>query len=455
MNKKSILFIILILSGLNVVYGQETLTMDKCVELALSNSEMVRIAEMNLLAAQGMKQDAFGGFLPKLNVSASYTRLSEVPALSMAAPTYTPVMVTDLITGLPVNGMIITGSEDFEYKMGEQDNYSAKLTLTQPLFTWGKIYQGYKISQFSYQLAEENYRKTKNELIFNVKKSFYSVLLMREFVNIAQNAVKLMERHYEVIQAFYNEGKVSSVDVSRVKVQMVNSKTRLIRAESGLKLAKKALLNIINYPEAQDWEISGELLFSGDRDILPLEDYINSAIESRPEMKQTKIQQNIGKSLVKITRAENRPNIAFIGNYEYSRPFYFDDEWGDSWNVTCALTYPFFNGFSDRGKRKQAKAKLEQIKSGGNLLREGIKLEVEKAYLDKKDAMERIEAQKENVRTAKENLEAIQKRYERGLVSDLDLRETRLALNQAEVEYSQALFDYNVALAELEKAIGK
>ena len=64
MNKRSILLIILILSGLNVVYGQELLTLDKCVDLALSNSEMVRIAEMNLLSAQGMKQEMYGNFLP-------------------------------------------------------------------------------------------------------------------------------------------------------------------------------------------------------------------------------------------------------------------------------------------------------------------------------------------------------------------------------------------------------
>jgi len=88
-------------------------------------------------------------------------------------------------------------------------------------------------------------------------------------------------------------------------------------------------------------------------------------------------------------------------------------------------------------------------------LKKGINLEIENIYLDLKEAEKRIYAQKENVSLAKKNLEIIQKRYERGLVSDLDLRETQLALTQAETEYSQALFDYNVALAKLQKAVGK
>jgi outer membrane protein TolC len=119
------------------------------------------------------------------------------------------------------------------------------------------------------------------------------------------------------------------------------------------------------------------------------------------------------------------------------------------------LNFPLFNGFSASAKVKRIKAKINQTRFAANQLKNAVRLAVESAMLAMEEAEERLSAQKENVETAKKNLEVIQKRYEDGLVSDLDLRQTRLALSQAETEYYQALFDWNIAKAILEKNIGK
>jgi len=416
-----LLFPILNFSSL---YAQEVLTLQKCIDMALKNNHLIRITKKKLVEAQGKKQEAFGRFLPSLTASASYTNLSEVPSLG------------------PI-------------KMGEENNYAGGFSMTQPLFTWGKIRLGYKLTSLNYNLTEAGYNQVESEIIFSVKKSFYSVLLVKKFLEIAEEAVEVMEDHYRVIQGFYKEGKVSSVDVDRVKVLLVNAKTRKIKAANGLKLATKALYNLINIEADNGREIEGGLNFDSDKNEINLKNSVKQALGKRPEIKQLVFQRKMAECSLKLARAENRPNLALVGNYKYEKPFSFINEWDKSWNAGCYLTFPLFNGFSNWGRINQAKAQVSQLEIAQDQLNKGINLEVESIYLNLNEAEERIHAQKENVSVAKKNLEIIRKRYERGLVSDLDLRETQLALTRAETEYSQALFDYNIALAQLQKAVGK
>ncbi len=451
--RKSILILfasilLLAISNLSSLYSQEVLTLQKCIDLALKNNHLIRITKKKLVEAQGKRQEAFGRFLPSLTASASYTKISEAPTLDMT----TMLLQPEGGTGSLVR---FYGYDTFQYKMGEENNYSASLSLSQPIFTWGKIRLGYKMTSLNYNLTEAKYNQVESEIIFSVKKSFYSVLLVKKFLEIAEEAVEVMEDHYRVTQGFYREGKVSSVDVDRVKVLLVNAETRKIKAANELKLATKALYNLINVSNDNDWKIEGELNFDSDKTEMNLKNSVKQALKNRPEIKQVVIQRKMAESSLKLARVETRPDLAVVGNYEYKKPFYFENEWDKSWNAGCYLTFPLFNGFSNRGRIKQAKAQLSQVKIAYDQLKKGINLEIEKIYLDLKEAEERIHAQNENVSVAKKNLEIIRKRYERGLVSDLDLRETQLALTQAETEYSQALFDYNVALAQLQKAVGK
>lgn len=431
---------------IGVAFGEEILTLEKSINLALANNELIKIAQKKLVVAKGGKQEAFGHFLPQLTASASFTRLSEVPALGMET------MLLEPEGGV---GSLVRfyGYETFSYKMGEEENYLTKLTLTQPLFTWGKIYQGYRQARLNYKLAEESYCQIRSELILDVRKSFYSILLAKEFVAIAQEAMDVVEHHLKVTKALYREGKVSGYDVSRVKVQLVNAQTKLIKAKNGLRLARKALLNLINYPPAKDWEIPGELKFKPEE--IDLDDSLRKALSQRSELKQTAIQEKIGESLIKLAKAQNRPSVTLVGNYEYKKPFYFENRWDDSWNVTATLTFPFFTGFSNWGKIKQAKAELGQLRARKRFLEEGIKMEVEKAFLDLEEARERIEAQEANVETARDNLKIAEERHRQGLMSEIELRDAQLSLTQAETDYFQALYDYNVAGAFLNRAIGK
>lgn len=413
-----------------VAFAEEILTLERCIDMAVANNQDLKIAEKRILEAKGRKQETFGNFLPALGASGSYTRLKESPRMS-----------------------VLFGGMEQTFELGPDYEYSTQLTLTQPLFTWWKIYHRDEQARLNYTLVNEEYRQVKNGLVFEVKRAFYSLLLARQFLVIAEEAVDVTDSHYKTTRALYKEGRVSDYDVSRAKVQLVNNQTRLIKARNNLKLAREELSFLLNTKLEEDWKVKGD--FPREKREANLQDALGKALGERSEIRQLMVQEKTAKVSIKLARAENRPNLDFLANYQYTNPFYNREEWGGTWNVILGLSFPLFSGLSDLGRIKQAKAGLEQVKILRNQVEQRIKLEVRRAIFDMQEAGERIEAQEENVKLARKNLGIAEERYRLGLMSEIELRDAELSLTQADTDYFQALYDYNVAGTFLDKAIGK
>ena len=415
---------------IGVAFGGEILSLEKCINLALAKNQDLKIAQEKIVESQGRKKEAFGNFLPHLSASGSYTRLEESPRMT-----------------------VLFGGLEQTLVLGPENLYATQLTLRQPLFAWGRIYHWDRQAGLNYRLVNEEYRQVKNGLVFGVKRAFYNTLLARQFVTIAKEAVDVANSHYETTRALYKEGRVSDYDVSRAKVQLVNNQTRLIKAKNSLKLAREELSLLLNTELEEPWDVEGELFFEK-RDV-DLQDAINKALAERSEIKQLMIREDIVEISIKLARAENRPSVDLLVNYQYTNPFYNREEWGGIWNAILSLNFPLFSGFSDWGRIKQAKAGLEQVKILNSQVKERIKLEVRKAIFDMEEAKERIEAQSENVKLARENLRIAEERHRQGLMSQIELRDAQLSLTQAETDYFQSLYDYDVASASLDRALGK
>ena len=423
-----VVFALQVLFG--IAFAEEILTLERCIDLATANNQDLKIAQKRILESKGRKQETFGNFLPMLSASGSYTRLKESPRMS-----------------------VLFGGMEQTFELGPDYSYSTQLTLRQPLFAWWKIYHKDEQARLNYRRVDEEYKEVKNSLIFDVKRAFYNLLLARQFVIIAEEAVDVTDSHYKTTRALYKEGRVSDYDVSRAKVQLVNNQTRLIKTRNNLKLAREELSLLLNTKLEEDWKVEGD--FPREKREVSLQDALDKALRERSEIRQLMIQERVGKVSIKLARAENRPNLDFLANYQYTNPFYNREEWGETWNVILSLNFPLFSGLSDLGRVNQAKAGLEQVKILRNQVEERIKLEVRKAIFDMEEARERIEAQEENVELARKNLGIAEERYRQGLMSEIELRDAQLSLTQADTDYFQALYDYNVAGAFLDRAIGK
>ncbi|OGS43085.1 MAG: hypothetical protein A2539_09355 [Elusimicrobia bacterium RIFOXYD2_FULL_34_15] len=421
------------IEGLLVTYlYSETLNLEQCLGIALKENPQMKIAEQNRISAKAKRAEAFSGYLPNVSGSFSYLKKNEVE-------------------GLDALGSLTSVSPSFRLSFADEI-YDSKLSLTQPIFMWGKIYQSNRQAKLNYKYYEEDYIKTRRNIVYSVKNAFYNFILAKQMVSIAKEASDVNEYHLKSVERFYQEGKASSYDVSRAKVLVANSKTNFIRSNNGLELSRETLINVLNIKN-KDIEFTGELEYVPEEK--DLEDLIMKAMENRSEIKQILLQEDISKSLVKLASTGNKPNILLTGTAEWQNTAFETTDWYNTWMALAVLNIPIFDGFSTYNRTKQAKANLNQIIANKELLEEGVKFEVRAAYLNFKQAKDSIEANKENVKAAKENLTTAQKRFNLGLMSDLEVRDAQLDLTQAETNYVQALYDYNIAIASLDKAVGK
>ena len=435
------------------------LTLSEAIDMAVEHNEGILASTSRIDEAGAGVTIARSGFLPKISLQGSYTRLAELPEIQLAAPAYEmfslPVYdpTTGDVIGLTDTIPVLVGSEVMGFKMGEEENYLGRVSLEQPLFTWGKLKNGYQISKLSLDAAKEDYRTDKNALVFDVTRSFYNILVVKEFIKVTEDAYRQIERHLKVVKNRYDEGLASKFDLLRAQVQLANMEPRVLKAKNGLRIAETMFKTILNLPQDTIVELKGELKYE------PFETELNEAINgaqiNRSEIKSLFLKEQMASKALEIAKKANSPNLFFMANYDYKKPLYFNNEWGKDWSFTVALQWPIFAGFGNFGEIQKASAQLSQAKHGLNLLKQIIETEVRAAYLQLEEAKESLESQKENVAQAEEALRIVEERYKTGLATSLEVMDTQLALTEAKTNQLQALSDYLISKASLKKAIGK
>jgi len=402
------------------------LNLDQCLQTAYQNNKNLMQLEEKINSARYKIDEARSGFFPQLSLSGSYTRLGKIPTYD-------------------VGGM--------KFAMGTENNYNSSLSYQQSLFTWGKIRAGYDISKYNLSLTKEEYRKTKQDIKFNVVNLFYNILLAKELIKVRVESIARIEDHLKAVTDRYDKGYASEFDVLRVKVQLANAKPSLTQAKNLYQLTMNNLKNILGISLEDSVNFEGALNFEPiEVDKSQAEEF---AFENRSELKSIFYQKGIGQEALVIAKATNKPNLLGSASYSYKRPFYSIDEWKTDWNFNFLVSVPIFDGFLTRSKVQQARSDLKQLDITEKQIRDLMKLEISQAISDLNLARENIVSQEENVKQAKESLRIAKVQYQQGLLTNIEEMDTELALTIAQTNYLQALSDYLIAKAKYEKAIGK
>ena len=422
--------LLILLIFFNTSFAEERifdLNLDKCLEITYQNNKTLLQLEEKINSAKYQIDEARSNFYPQFSFNGSYTRLGELPSYDVGG------------------GM--------KFSLGTENNYNLSLSYQQPFFTWGKIRAGYDISKHNLSLTQEEYRKTKQEIKFNVISLFYNVLLARELIKVREESIARIEDHLKAVTDRYDKGYASEFDVLRVKVQLANAKPPLTQAKNLYQLTMNNLKNILGISLEDSVNFEGALNFEPvEMEKSQAEEF---ALKNRSELKSIFDQRRIGEEALVIAKATNKPNLLGSASYSYKRPFYSIDEWKTDWNFTFLVSVPIFDGFLTRSKVSQARSDLKQLDITEKQIQDFIKLEISQAISDLNLAKENIVSQEENVKQAKESLRIAKVQYQQGLLTNIEEMDTELALTIAQTNYLQALSDYLIAKAKYEKAIGK
>lgn len=433
---KIFLIIWLLFSVGRFSFSQEemTLTLEDSIHLALSQNPYHLAAGERVKAAKSKIREAAAGFLPSLNAQ-GLTTLDE-KLFELEFPSFIP--------GEPPQKVSVDFTRDYQFSM----------SFSLPLFTSGRLVSGYKQARYNLQSTEEALRQSKHVTVFNTKRAFYGYLLAEKFVKVAEEAVEVTEKHFKNVNSLYKVGIASKFDLLRSEVQVANLKPQLIKARNNLKIAELSLKTLLGLDLSKSVKIKGDLAYEAFEP--DLEACLTRALLNRPEISQLRYQKQMAGEALKLARAVNLPTLALAGTYNFwaDKLNFRKDIWQSYYAVNLVLTVPLFNGFTTSARVAQSKAMIKEIEFSQKGLRDMVKFEVRQAILRIKEAKESLLSQEKNVEQAQESLRIAELNFSEGLATTLDVSSVQAALSQAKTNYSQALYDYVISLAELDRAMG-
>lgn len=430
----------------------KVLNLENSLQIAKKNNLTVQSAEQNLKSAEAQISTARAAMLPRLAANGNYTYFKDIQKSVIQAEGGFGFP----IPGEDMNEMSTPGPDNeadlIELEFGAHHNVQGAVNLTQPVFAWGRYYYGYQAAKLKYEAAQKELNAAYNKLRLDVYEAFYRVLIAQEFVKVAEQSVALVQKQLGIAQTSFDAGATTNFDVLRAKVQLAIMESQLIRAKNGVKTAQNAYKTLLNISLSEQISVEGSFEISEAE--MQLDELIKLALEKRPEITQSQLNEQTGKKQLSIAKTRNLPDLAFFSNYQISHSERLT-QMNRIWSLGLQINIPIFDGFASRAVVKQSESVLKQLQLGTKQVMSAVEFEVRNAYLGLLEAKTLIDVQRETVAQAQESVRIATLRFENGMITTVELTDTQLALMQAKVNRLQAQHDYVVGLAKLEKAIGQ
>ncbi len=406
--------------------GKLHLALIDCIDIALERNLDIHLIEETLAQADADITRAWSAMLPFIGAEASYTQLDEELAFGMG-----PVSMTFM----------------------DRDIYKAGVVLRQPLFTGGRLNAGRKAARYSRDARIEDIKSVEKEIVFQVTRVYRTAQVTEAFYHVAVEAVNLLEKHEHDVAILVHEGENPEVDLLRTKTDLANAKKYLNGSANAFDIALSGLKNLM----VIDLEESVFLTQRLDRIPRPegdLSSFTGRAIKNRSELSSLKHQIAAAEQGLKAARGAYLPRVGLEARYEYIQGDIRDMDGDDHWTIGIGADVPLWNWGKTRADVIKAQSEFNQLKIKYKKVEEEICLEVRKAFLNLGKAGKNITASEAALKTSSEAYRMEKARYQAGEGTNTNVLNAQTALSRAEANHVQALFEHNVALAALERAMG-
>ena len=417
-----------------VCWGQSAapleLTLDKAISLALEQNLDIALAQEQLAYLEAQRRQAFGLGLPQLALSGLYNRNIIKPKFFLG-------------------GQAITAGQD--------NSMRQVASFQQYLFAGGVVSQGMKATRLGVAAGQSQVRAAQEDVVLAVKQLFYAVCLESATVSIQRDSLSLAEDHLKTVQERYRQGLDSDLTVLRQEVELANSQPALLAALNGHELSLTLLKDSLGLDVDAPVRVAGNL--EGPRVALaPYQALQAEALERNPDYQSARKQLEAAEAMVKVNQGLRWPWLSlYVDGQWYSES---NDAWPGpnerAWSSVAGLrlSYPFYTGGQTSAKIEAARAQRDQARTALDKIERRIRVEVKRQWLAVREALQRAQSQEAAISQARRALEATEIRYRAGEASLLEQNDVTLALQQTRLLYANALHDYRVALAALERAAG-
>ena len=410
-----------------------TLTLDKALEIALDENPTIKVAAEEIALKKVASKEAWQSLLPEASLNGSLDHTIKAAEMNL---------------------------NDMSFKMGQDGTNTANagLSINLPLFA-PAVYRAMSMTKTDIELAVEKSRASELDLINQVTKAYYQLMLAQDSYEVLQGSYKLAEDNFNVVNAKYQQGAVSEFDKISAEVQMRSIKPNVISAANAVTLAKLQLKVLMGITADVDIKTDDNLtnyesmLFANQ---LKEEDM---SLENNTTMKQFELNMKLLEKNVKSLKTNFMPTLSMSFSYQYQSLYnpninFFDYTWSNSSSLMFNLSIPLYRA-SNFTKVKSARIQMRQLDWNRIDTERKLNMQVVSYRNNMTASSEQVVSNKENVMQAEKAVQIAGKRYEVGKGTVLELNSSQVSLTQAQLTYNQSIYDYLVSKADLDQVLGK
>ncbi len=429
----SILIFIILISGSTNLWAQESdltpfpeksYSLDDLYQIALMQSERIKISEEDLYIAERTREKAFSVLIPKFSAFGNYTRYSEEK------------MATDSVTLLQPESTTAWGAR-----------FDQSFTLN------GKEFIALRITEDNIEKSKYDLNALKEEYLFYVASAYYDVLKAAYVIDIAMANVDRLETHRNAVNVQMKIEAVTKTALYRAEAELSKAKAALIDTKNKLRLAKTILSRIVGLDN--DYEIKApdfykDSLLENDLDSLKQE-----ALLKRAELKSLAVAKKISEDEIKFFKSDYWPTVSLEGVYtemdQQPESSMVNDE---SLSVGVLLNFTIFDGGLRNAQIKESMAKNRQAELAEKDMSKEIATEVQEAYLDLHTQTSVLKSLEDQLEFARENYNAVTKQFKYGRANSIDAMDANTLLVTSEIRLLEARYNRRLAGLKLHRARG-
>jgi outer membrane protein len=415
--------------------GSFALTLEEAVRAALDNNPDIEAAEHRMRSARAMLGQAQSAYYPWVNASAQYGRSDNPPQAFMMT-----------LNQRRLNMM------DPAFNPNEPDdteNLRGTLMAQWRLFDSGRREADVRMARLGDEIAQRMAEAVRNQLVFEVTRSYYQALQAAAFVEVQQDSVKSIEESLRIARERYNAGSAMRTDVLNLETQLAQAQEDLIKAQNGHELALAALNTVIGSPAATARNLT-PVASQGDPSAVMAN--ASADIEQRPEWHAAQLMARIKEYAWRKANREYGPTISLFASSDWDSPVSSDFE--QSYMVGAMAEINLFDGFRTRGARAAARAEWQTAQAEARKTCDQLALDLTRAQLNLREAQPRLDVTEKNLESAREALRITREQYEQGAADIALLLQAQVGVTAMRTRHIAAQYDYRIALADWRRAQG-
>lgn len=437
--RKLVLFLGLIAFGVTASAQQQSdalsLTLEQALEIALSENPTIKIADQEIEIKRYAKQGTYASLYPQIDATAQYQRVIAKQTMSMDF-----------------------GGQTQSIKVGSDNSFSGGLTAAMPIIN-AQLWASLKVSALDVELAVEKARSSRLDMVEQVTKAYYSVLLAKESLDVYKRVYDNAVENNKNVKKKYDVGSVSEYDLITSNVSVQNAIPNVFEAENSVTLTLWQLKALLGIDLQRNIDVVGSLM-DYEQAMQYGYDLAQLDLADNSTMKQLDLQTEQLKKALKITKLANVPTISINAAYLYTAlgndgKFFIRDAWNPYSYAGVQLNIPIFAGNAKRAATRQARLNLSNIELQRENTERQLQVSIVQCVNSMDTSVKQFHSSNATVDQAKRGYDIAVKRYEVGSGTLVEIDNSQLALTKAELSRNQSVYNFLTSKVALDKILGK